>query len=778
MAPTSALERPRHRARQPGIELDCGAAPTVRHVGVVFVHGIGSQAAGETLLDWGGAIVRVLLDARVRNHRSADPVIDVQLDPGPDQSRFIEVQLPEVETDEGGTIPEQHWVMTEAWWAPRVRPPSFGQMADWLGSGGAITRIVDALITRKGGAGDPRLRPALEVRPLRNGADGVEEAPEPGSDSRTSRGWGIAPFWRWVGALGGNLYLRGVSALLLVLYGLLRAIEKLVPIGPLKDGALTRPLDSFVLDWFGDVYVLLGDSSQSASVRGRLIDALRDLDLAGCDRIAVVAHSGGAIVSYMTLSDPARKLRVDHLITLGEGLNLGWYLVKGKNAEQGAVESERLSRSIFEAHPRLEWDDFWGSQDPAPVGVLSFSATKLPNDQLRRVRSHATWNRLALGEDHGGYWGNDEEFLLPVMRLLEGEGRAPSQVNRPSLFGDAAADVKRSNQRRRRLSLLSLMRQSCLVAPMAAIIAAFAIGSNTAFRLSDAIATAWNWIPGTRLASDVLDYVRGLHLEDGYWMQFLAEAGVWIVAAVVAGTAAFSLLAPPERPLPWRHGGPGSIAIWLTLKVGPYLAGIIGAVLLVFGGWRFLSGSSPAARHAGGELLIGVFALVVLAAGLGLLASVRAIRASGVGYAVNVVMMSLFMVLVSGLVAAPVVAAVVYENVGRMILGSAAIVLAFQVVARLGRWRWDVWDAHERSAARTGIRYRGTGRVVTQILLLTVIIVGALVAAVFDSLVVAAVAGIALVVLVLMGVAIDVLDAVREERERPPESIRRFQLRA
>ena len=103
-------------------------------------------------------------------------------------------------------------------------------------------------------------------------------------------------------SLGGNLYLQAVSALILVLYGLLRTIEKLLPIGPLKDGALTRPIDKFMLDWFGDVYVLLGDAAQAASVRSRLVDRLRTF-LASTATRSRRRPLGGAIVSYMTLAD-------------------------------------------------------------------------------------------------------------------------------------------------------------------------------------------------------------------------------------------------------------------------------------------------------------------------------------------------------------------------------------------------------------------------------------------------------------------------------------------
>jgi hypothetical protein len=760
---TSPSDVPSRRPRQQGIRLDCGKNRTVRHVGIVFVHGIGSQDAGETLLDWGGAIVRVLLDARIRNHCSADPVISVELDPGPSEIRFIEVGLPEVRTAEGSPAPEQHWVMTEAWCAERVRALTFGQMADWLGSGGAISRIVDTLMSRNRGAEDPRLRPAAAARPLARGAGGVQEASGPAFRS-SDRGSRMSSLWRGAGALGGNLYLRGASALLLLLYALLRAIEKVVPVGPLKGGGLTRPLDNFVPEWFNDVHVLLGDPVQTASIRGHLADAIRDLDLAGCDRIVVVAHSGGAIVSYVTLSDATRRLRVDRLITLGESLNLAWYLMKARPTEQGSVEDELLGRNVFETQPELEWDDFWASQDPAPAGVLSFAACRPPDDRsLGRISSHAVWNRLSGSQDNGGYWDNDEEFLIPLMRLLEHEGRGPADTQRPSLFGDAAADVAWSNERRRRLSLLSLMRQSCMVAPIAGIIAAFAIGSQTLFHLADAIAAAWDKIPYTSIASGVVDSVRELRPEDIAPMRFLAEAGVWVVALTIVGAAAFSLLATPLRPLPWRQRGRWPGTVWLTLKAAPYLAGLPALGVIALGAWRFLSTSTVVARDVGSQILAGAAIMAVLAVGFGLLAGARTVKATGLGYAVNVVLMAVFMVLVVSLVVAPVFAAILYVDLGREVVGGAAIILAFQVVGRIASWRWEAWDARGRAAARTGIPYRGPGRVLAQTLLLAVVVFGLLVAVAVDSVAAAAVAGVALVLLVLAGLAIDILDAVRAE---------------
>ena len=546
------MDTKRRRDYKPGFQVDCGSDLDVPHVGIVFVHGIGSQKAGETLLDWSSKIIALLLDARAMQKAAGDPVIDVQLDPG-SSSRFIELQLPEAKTEDGeARVPEQHWVMTEAWWAERVRPPAFGDMAEWLGPRGAIRRIVGAMLPRRRNEHDPRLRPAVQVESLVIGVE--KERPvldatrrrwdrlrgrdpatqtepgtkrvvkEPGevgnvySDHRLIKVPIVGVVWDLASdigtllvSLGAGLYFQAISALILVLYGALRSIEKILPIGPLKNGALTRPIDRFVLEWFGDVYVLLRDPAQAASVRGRLIEALRDLEANHCSPVIVVAHSGGAIVSYMTLADPAQKeLKVDRLITLGEGLNLAWRLTAGEDGkadDETKLRYDRLYSDVFKVRPKLQWDDFWASQDPAPVGVLSPEADQFDDELLGKIRSHAVWNRLSFREDHGTYWDNDEEFLIPTARLMD---RNPTGMRK---FLDLREDGDRSLRRRRRLTFLSIWRQLALVAPTAAIVAAYAAGSTYVVDAGKAIADAWDKVPGNEIISAPVDAIRELDLK-------------------------------------------------------------------------------------------------------------------------------------------------------------------------------------------------------------------------------------------------------------------------
>ncbi len=800
----------RYRRRAPGIQLDCHAGPGVSHVGMVFVHGIGSQAPGETLLDWGSAIIGALLDARLHSKTSADPVIDSQLDPAPGQSRFIELQLPATTAADGTKIPEQHWVMTEAWWAQRVRPPSFGQMAEWLGPNGAIRRIVLALLPRGGQVHDPRMRPFAQTNSLRRTADGSEQVEEDVKDGPPV-GMKQRPREdvRAILRVPAGFYFQAVSALVLLLYGVLRSIEKLIPIGPFKDGALTRPIDRFVLDWFGDVFVLLNNQAEAASIRGQLLDSLNDLQAVGCEDITVVAHSGGAIVSYTTLVDASSDgQRVDRLVTHGEAANLAWRLTAGEdgqNREDAELRFERLYRTLPNAPHRkdMEWHDFWASKDPAPVGVLQIpkeKGIKVEDDKaaLGRVRSHAVWNRLSLGNDHGTYWDNDEEFLVPLLRLLENRGDA-------GLFGAEQDDEQRSNKRRRRLTVLSLLLQLALFAPLAAVIVAYVLRSGTLERAGNWAAELWAHIPGSNLISEPLNTIRDANLQDTPVGGFIAEAGVWVIVVVLFLATIYSVIAPPERPIPWDDSRGWRTAVKWFFKLAPYLALVMIGVALGAAANLFISGSTERALSVGrvtGVMLLvvggalGIWAVISRRYRQGQAANADATTAGarplgdGPGTkpsakresrgrrAVNVIVAVLdyvstvvALVLAVVLVISPFVAMAVFEAVGQIVLGIAVVLIAFQVLGRIAEWRWSVWDERERTAARTREPYPGIGRVVAQIGLLSATLAALLVGVIFNldpALLIAL--GLAALT-VLLGVAVDVVDAQRLERRQPTRSL-------
>ncbi len=399
-------------------------------IGVVFIHGIGAQRAGETVLAWAQPIIRMLAAWSDDRGLPADPVVRSRVDLTGGTTPFIELEVP---ADPAAPVdhPSQRWVLTEAWWASDVEAPGIAAMLRWLIWRGEARRIGEGIVTGINAADDARRGPASGSEQTRRRVrDGLER----------------------VLILGFFLVLALVAVPLYALIKLLSAL----PIPTVVQGVSTAQLDWFLADWFGDVRVLLGDRAQAANIRSRVettIDALREY---GCGRIVIVAHSGGTIVAYMTLSDLEPELHVDTLVTHGQALGLAWRLghFEGPLPEFEPVagdEDELLRRGDRLVRPLpadLHWEDFWASHDPAPAGPL---------DDLQRsvglpTTSHLVTNRNSLTNDHGGYWDNEEGFVIPVMRAIDRAGRPASDSR---FFPGYAADDPRIQARADRVSLLS-----------------------------------------------------------------------------------------------------------------------------------------------------------------------------------------------------------------------------------------------------------------------------------------------------------------------------------
>ena len=152
--------------------------------------------------------------------------------------------------------------MTEAWWASDLRAPSLGRVIDYLRR---RMRVVVSGIA----PGYRRARRTCRVsprpeRPRRRAATPRWRLIE-GLDHVQSLTFGAKP----VGWLVG-----GARRVVLAGYDLLRR----VPIPVVRDFAARRMLDSFLVDWFGDLPVLLDEPVQSANVRARVARSIQRPD--------------------------------------------------------------------------------------------------------------------------------------------------------------------------------------------------------------------------------------------------------------------------------------------------------------------------------------------------------------------------------------------------------------------------------------------------------------------------------------------------------------------
>jgi hypothetical protein len=493
-------------------------------VGVVFVHGIGTQPACETFLDWSCPIVEALSDWRRDHGFGEDPVVRCDYDLSGQQLSFLELDIPAWDGHPAG-----RWVMTEAWWAATTVSPGLGSMTRYVSHAlpGIMSGIRDSY----------RLRAEAWRGRRASARSFASETPD---YEHAGLVLGAVPGRRdWIDlldriqkeltilAFGPALVL---GRLVLWVYAPFRAI----PIKALRDFAALRSADNFLTRWFGDLPDIVDDPIQAANVRNRLVRAIRGLRDEGCGRIVIVAHSGGAIVSFTTLCDPAYlDEEVDKLITLGEGLALAWRI---DDAAKGLPIGSRLRGDLAALRPELRWADFWSTYDPAPAGPIE------PPQGVRLTnRSHATINRMSILEDHGSYWDNDEEFVLPLIQHIDTPVADPEASR---FFRDAQLTTVRLAWRRRRVAVLALWRW---IATLGAAIPLTVTtltgllgvaGRPGPGRLGADAAGWWGGVPGHEVIAGPLDSLS--HVAE--WPGFLRYVGEWSLGTAII-IAAFLLLA-------------------------------------------------------------------------------------------------------------------------------------------------------------------------------------------------------------------------------------------
>ena len=628
--PSELAAPPQQAAPQP-LDLPTAAGQGYGRTGIVVVHGIGSQAPAETLLQWTAPLIEVLTAWQAGSDdddrrqcpgladRPRDPVKAAAIDftsPYP----TISLQVPETVLD-GRTHPAREWLITEAWWASNVAPPSLATMINWLGPGGGAARVVDGMLGN----------------------------PSTGAMVYAARAI-LVPI------------VSVVAGLVLSLYGLFRSLAALIPIKAVREASILRQFDEFLIGWFGDVRILLFDPAQSANIRAGLATAVQRLREC-CDHVVVVAHSGGAMISYLTLTDPelAPTTQVDKLVTFGEGWNLALRLTP-----EGAGMADRLRRDITVAQPSLRWRDFHASHDPAPAGPLDLDQIQPPVADATRVRSFRVWNRLSVLGDHGGYFDNDEEFTLPLLRELDvpdGWGEAsrfyPADLGAAEtpLDPDAATDPEpRTRRHRQRIAIRALWRQTIAASTVATIALALAAAPASLDRVGGDVATL---LPRVPILADLLDGLRGLAggsldalafdlplvapvqpgsvaaaVEGagiGTLQALVIMAGLYVIAARTRAFQAWPVTSPLRRVL-WLYEaalsvGVGAVVIWVVTVAPPHDA-LLGAGLADWlPGLAVTSGTVTAAvvgtlaaqrwRASVVSTAYALVAVVLFAAGLG-----------------------------------------------------------------------------------------------------------------------------------------------------------------
>ena len=664
---------------EPVVDTGRAAAPRVPtgRTGVVVVHGIGSQKPAETLLEWTAPLIEVMTAWRTwepgTGHRSLPPAeLERPIDPVKAaaidfESPFptLSLHVPEVTTGDRHHAARE-WLITEAWWASNVAAPGLSTMITWLGPGGGVGRIVDGIL-------------------------GNEEA---GRAAGVLRAF-LVPL---VSVLAG---------LFLTVYGALRSITALVPIQALREAAILRQFDEFLIGWFGDVRILLFDPAQSANIRGGLAEAIERLR-ERCDEIVVVAHSGGAMISYLALTDPelAPRAQVDKLITFGEGWNLALRLTPG-----GVGMADRLRRDITTMQPGLRWRDFHASHDPAPAGPLAVAEIRPSVADPDRIRSFRVWNRRSVLGDHGGYFDNDEEFTLPLLREIDvpsgwGEDSRfypPDPDAPPPSIDPEAEPGPRIRRRRQRVAILALWRHAVVTLTVATV--ALALGWVPE-RLITIGTDVGSILPRVPVVADAIDVLRDLarggldqvtfalpvagRIEPGAVAGWVEWVGIAVLQGVVIMAGLYLLAAQARAYLAWPQASRVRTAI-TALEVALTVV-VTAAVVSVF-----VAPSHDRLLGAGFVAWVPGLTITIATGGIALLGTRLADRSRSpfVSNAYAAVATAVFL----AALACSALAFMRSAELERAEIAYVAIwIVAFALVSA-GSARWAGWDRVERLIA-------------------------------------------------------------------------------
>jgi hypothetical protein len=663
--------------------------------GVVMVHGIGPHLAGQTLLEWVRPVITLMSDAcaadpALEQVSVDDPVFRSSIDFSGETFPVVQLRIPR-RTDVPPADPrgqERRWIVTEAWWASEVRPPTLQTMAEWLGEQGGVSRIVQGIQENALGRGRASQLAAGAVR----------------------------------------AFVSVVVSFVLLVFAVLLGISRLIPFGPLREAVGLRLASTFLTDWFGGARTLLRDPAQSANVRGRLVATIKALRAYGCRDVVLVAHSGGTMVSLTTLTDPAYpRVRAEKLITIGEAVNLGWRLEDERPGTPPPTPpiGNRMRADLALTRPHLQWRDFWASHDPAPAGrpVLPRGSHDPGPDRFTAER---VYNRLSIAGDHGGYWENDEQFLVPLIREID----VPTGDRSRSRFYSDAFEAFIRERRKERLTFLTLWRRATLALPLLAIFAAAMLtGGGMVHEAGDALLGALNGVPGF----DLLQSTGRWLAERGNapilsvdwlprWTELVTWAGLYQAGLLVIQALFLLLLATlvvPSRIDRFWRGQPGPVLVMRLLDIA---LGIVPFLLIVV--LALLTGSDAIRSWLLGTAVL--LAIGGVLAGLGLFGDavrsrIRELRPRhGLGdrfvrdalITASGVFLGLVVLLLGGAVFAVVLvfagndAVPAAGDTRRFIVGALVVLLAFSLLGRIGGWRWDAWDGRERRLLRRSLTPR------------------------------------------------------------------------
>jgi hypothetical protein len=276
-------------------------------LGVLFVHGIGTQPPRDTLVRWGDVLLKVIGRATGQQPGRTIPIIG-RAEAGDrygDKPAEVAVKFRCNDRDQS-----EKWLLAEGRWADSFPAPSYAELVSWS------FRAVPWAI-------------ALHV------AQSYWQ-----TNPEASKG-----AWLWadakaIGKLLGAMALTPVFVILLAS----TLVLGLLPIPQLR--SLILSTQTVLIGTIGDSLAFVESPLRAALIRGRILEGLERLK-DRCERTVIVAHSQGAAATLHALggildydeagespASPPERPVPDALVTFGSGVN---QLVSLKVASAGRL---------------------------------------------------------------------------------------------------------------------------------------------------------------------------------------------------------------------------------------------------------------------------------------------------------------------------------------------------------------------------------------------------------------------------------------------------------
>jgi hypothetical protein len=401
---------------------DATEGPREHHRAILLIHGVGSQTKGQ-FFDEAFSPLPSFLRYAIRQQEPPRARLDLAGSMRPTQGPArATLHL----TDGEGR--SEVWEVCEAWWAETFYPPDVDDLMNWgfriLGH--QLTWVVEGLAQLRG--------------PLRQGCrDPVYEC-DPDPTPASSRGYII---WWLTGKINyfapavifSLLYVPAyfVVILLATLFYLLASLPSwLVVVTPAK--AILRSLIDKLLTGVGDEYVMISNELARDSAVRSVLDGLSPYlgpqrpPNRLYDSVTIIAHSGGAVVSYAALSSDELKSWLKenggykpHItwFTVGSGLSFGW----------GTDRENRLWHQVLPEE--INWVNVWARYDQVSHGppdrrmVATLCGTSEAEGLPGNFYDIRVINRDSPFSDHGEYWRNFEQVMSRFVYAIVGQVPLP-----------------------------------------------------------------------------------------------------------------------------------------------------------------------------------------------------------------------------------------------------------------------------------------------------------------------------------------------------------------